>query len=87
MKEIQRIKLLENLLKFTIKVSKIWWSPFQDISYQFVDSKVKITTIEYAYLVNNNYARLKEKIDDNNVILEISDKGKEILNSLIHKVK
>ena len=44
-------------------------------------------TIEYAYLVNNNYARLKEKIDDDNVILEISDKGKERLNSLIHKVK
>ena len=42
---------------------------------------------EYAYLVNNNYARLKEKIDDDNVILEISDKGKERLNSLIHKVK
>ena len=87
MKEIQRIKLLKNLLKFTIKVSKIWWSPFKDISYQFVGSKVKITTIEYTYLVNNNYARLKEKIDDNNVILEISDKGKERLNSLIHKVK
>jgi hypothetical protein len=87
MKQLQRIEILRYLFNFNIQVSKIWWSPFGDISYKFIGSDVKITLDEYAYLVNNNYARFKEKIDENNILLEISDKGKERLNSLIHKVK
>lgn len=85
MKKIERIEALEICTKFDIEVIQSWWNPFQNVQWNVLESKKKLTYDQYKYLSNNNLIEVKsEPVKDQKVIMTISDVGKEKLQSLIN---
>ncbi len=83
MTKLERIEALEIALKYEIKTILSWWNPFQNVQWAVLKSRKKLTNEQYYYLSKNKFLEVKsEPIKDKEVILTISDIGREKLVNL-----
>jgi hypothetical protein len=83
MKKNERIEALKIAKNYDIKVIRTWWNPYQNVSWQVLRSKKKLSDDQYYYLSNNKLLKPKEEIKEGEeIVLTISDLGLSKLAAL-----
>lgn len=83
MKKAEKIKALELVNRFDIKVKKLWFLPFNNIHWELIGSKEILTKDQYRFLTTKKLIKPKEIIKDcEEIILTITSLGKFQLSFL-----
>ena len=84
----ERMQALQIACRYEIRAITNWCDPFNMVQWSVLKSKKKLSDKQYAYLTNNKLLEVKsEPKKGQEVILTISDKGREKLLSLNNKRK